>query len=228
VESNLFGRSLGEVQNDAQAALNKLELPRAISVGWGGDVSDQTETFGNLALLLILAVILCYMVMASQYEAYGDPLIMMLTVPFAFAGVVVVFLALNLYISMQVILGMLMLIGVVVNHAIVYLDYVTLLRARGVLLREALLMSAERRLRPIMITVLTTFLGMLPMALANSEGSEQWTTMAICYMSGLLVSTVITLVLVPVIYHLVETKLRRQPRYAEAAQLVSEVEGVAK
>jgi HAE1 family hydrophobic/amphiphilic exporter-1 len=157
------------------------------------------------------------MVMAAQYQAYTDPLIMMLTVPFAFTGVVIVFLALDLYISMQVILGMLMLIGVVVNHAIVYLDYVNLLRARGVLLRDSLLEAAERRLRPIMMTVLAAFLGMLPLALSNGEGSEQWTTMAICYMSGLLVSTIITLVLVPVIYHLVESKLRRRPRYAEAA-----------
>ena len=217
VEANLFDRSLGEVQLDAQAQIDAMEFPAEISISWGGDVSDQAETFGNFGILLILAIILCYMVMAAQYEAYTDPLIMMLTVPFAFTGVVVVFLALNLYISMQVILGMLMLIGVVVNHAIVYLDYVNLIRARGVLLRESLLEAAERRLRPIMMTVLAAFLGMLPLALSKGEGSEQWTSMAICYMSGLLISTVITLVLVPVIYHLVEAKLRRRPRYAEAA-----------
>jgi HAE1 family hydrophobic/amphiphilic exporter-1 len=217
VESNIFGRSLGDVQYDARAEFDRMEFPGAITIDWGGDVSDQAETFGGFLILMILAIVLCYMVMAAQYEAYSDPLIMMLTVPFAFTGVVIVFLAMDLYISMQVILGMLMLIGVVVNHAIVYLDYVNLLRARGALLRDSLLAAAERRLRPIMMTVLAAFLGMLPLAVSNGEGSEQWTTMAICYMSGLLISTVITLVLVPVIYHLVESKLRRRPRYAEAA-----------
>ena len=216
VEANLFGCSLGEVLRDAQAGLDAMELPPAVTLGWGGDVGDQDESFGKLGILLALAVVLCYMVMAAQYEAYSDPLIIMLAVPFAFTGVVLVFLALDLYISMQVVLGMLMLIGVVVNHAIIYLDYVNLLRSRGTALRESLLEAAERRLRPILMTVLSTCLGMLPLAVGNGEGAEQWNAMAICYISGLLVSMVITLILVPVVYHLVEAHLRQRPRYAEA------------
>lgn len=192
-----------------------MELPRAITLGWGGDVSDQDESFDKFGILLMLAVVLCYMVMAAQYEAYSDPLIIMLTVPFAFTGAIVAFLALDLYVSMQVVLGMLMLVGVVVNHAIIYLDYVNLLRSRGAPLRDALLEAAERRLRPILMTVLSTCLGMLPLAVSNGEGAEQWNTMAICYISGLLVSMMITLILVPVVYHLVEACLRRKPRYAE-------------
>ena len=216
VEANLFGRSLGEVLKDVQTKLGAMELPRTITLGWGGDVSDQDESFDKFGILLVLAVILCYMVMAAQYEAYSDPLIIMLTVPFAFTGVIVVFLALNLYVSMQVVLGMLMLVGVVVNHAIIYLDYVNLLRSRGTPLRKSLLEAAERRLRPILMTVLSTCLGMLPLAFSNGEGAEQWNTMAICYISGLLVSMTITLILVPVVYHLVEAHLRRKLRFAEA------------
>jgi HAE1 family hydrophobic/amphiphilic exporter-1 len=216
VEANISGRSLGEVRRDAQAGLDAMEFPSAITLGWGGDVSDQDESFGNFGVLLAVALILCYMVMAAQYEAYSDPLIMMLTVPFAFTGVVAVFLALDLYVSMQVVLGMLMLTGVVVNHAIIYLDYVNLLRSRGALLRESLLEAADRRLRPILMTVLSTCLGMLPLALSDGEGAEQWNAMAICYISGLFVSMIVTLLLTPVAYHLVESRLRRHPRYAEA------------
>ncbi|NCC61666.1 MAG: efflux RND transporter permease subunit, partial [Verrucomicrobiae bacterium] len=144
-----------------------------------------------------------------------DPLVILFSIPFALTGVVFAFLLTRVNLSIQGFLGIIMLIGIVVNNAIVLVDYVNLLRARGTSLREALFEAGERRLRPVLMTTLTTFFGMLPMAVSRGEGAEVWRALALSVMGGLLFSTLITLVLIPVLYDLVEEKIRRRPRFQE-------------
>lgn len=215
VEANVHGRSLGQVTADVRASLKNLDLPPSVSIRFGGEVKEQTDAFAQLSLMALLGVLLVYMVMAGQYEAYLDPLVILFSIPFALTGVVFAFLLTRVNLSIQGFLGIIMLIGIVVNNAIVLVDYVNLLRARGTSLREALFEAGERRLRPVLMTTLTTFFGMLPMAVSRGEGAEVWRALALSVMGGLLFSTLITLVLIPVLYDLVEEKIRRRPRFQE-------------
>lgn len=215
VEADVHGRALGQVTADAVRAVAAMDLPGDISVEFGGEVKEQSEAFRQLALMALLGVILVYMVMAGQYEAYLDPLIIMFSVPFALTGVVFAYLLTGVNLSIQGFLGIIMLIGIVVNNAIVLVDYTNLVRARGVGLREALFEAGERRLRPVLMTTLTTFFGMLPMAISRGEGAEIWRPLAISVMGGLSLSTLVTLVLVPVLYSIVEERIRRTPRFQE-------------
>ncbi|NLH95046.1 MAG: efflux RND transporter permease subunit [Synergistaceae bacterium] len=216
VESNVQGRSLGQVTEAAKKEIASMNLPPGTKIAFGGQVQEQGDAFRQLGLLVLLGIILVYMVIAAQYEALLDPFIILFSVPFALTGVVMAFLLTGLYISMQAFLGVIMLVGIVVNNAIVLLDYVGLLRARGMRLREALLEAGERRLRPILMTMLAAFLGMLPMAVSRGQGAEMWRPLAVSVMGGLALSTLITLILVPTVYQVMETKLRRKPRFAEA------------
>ncbi len=158
------------------------------------------------------------MVMAGQYEAFLDPFVILFSIPFALTGVVFAFLLTGLYVSMQALLGMIMLIGIVVNIAIVLVDYINLVRARGARLREAIVEAGHRRLRPAFMTTMTTFFGMLPMALSRGQGAEIWRPLAVSVMGGLVVSMLVTMILVPVVYSLVEEKIRRSPRFTEARE----------
>jgi HAE1 family hydrophobic/amphiphilic exporter-1 len=171
-----------------------------------------------MAALILLGIILVYIVMAGQYEAFLDPFVIMFSIPFALTGVVWGLLITRVYLSLLALLGIVMLVGIVVNNAIVLVDYVNLLRARGSHLYDALLEGGERRLRPILMTTLTTILGMLPMALSQGEGAEIWRPLAVSVIGGLLFSTLVTLVLVPVVYSLVEEKVRRKKRFVEAKE----------
>jgi HAE1 family hydrophobic/amphiphilic exporter-1 len=156
------------------------------------------------------------MVMAGQFQAFLDPFVIMFSIPFALTGSVFLLLFTGTYLSLQGLLGIVMLIGIVVNNAIVLVSYVNLTRARGLGMRDALKEAGERRLRPILMTTLTTILGMLPMALSRGEGAEIWRPLAFSVIGGLTFSTLVTLVLVPVVYSLVEDKIRRKPRFADA------------
>lgn len=215
VEANVHGRSLGEVTNDAREALAKMDIPAGVTVEFGGQIREQGDAFRQMGLLVLLGVILVYMVMAGQYEAYLDPFVIMFSIPFALTGVAFAYLITGMHLSLQALLGVVMLVGIVVNNAIVLVDYVNLLRARGTALKEALIQSGGRRLRPVLMTTLTTFFGMLPMALSNAQGAELWKPLAVSVMGGLMISTLVTLLLVPVIYSLFEEKLRRRGRFAE-------------
>jgi len=219
VEGNVHGSSLGQVSQEARRIIDGMELPSDIRIAFGGEIKEQATAFRQMAYLVLLGILLVYMVMAGQYEAYLDPFIIMFSIPFALTGVVFAYLITGLYLSLQGILGIIMLIGIVVNNAIVLLDYITLLRARGQKLREALVNAGERRLRPILMTTMTTFFGMLPMALSRGEGSELWKPLAVSVMGGLLFSMIVTLVLIPVVYSFVEEKIRRKPRFAEAREV---------
>ena len=181
-----------------------------------GDVEDLEETFMQMTFLILLGVVLVYMIMTGQYEAFLDPFVIMFSVPFALTGAIAALLVTGMYLSLQGLLGIVMLVGTVVNNAIVLVDYVNLLRARGYAMRDALIEGGERRLRPILMTTLTTILGMLPMALSRGEGAEIWRPLAVSVIGGLSFSTLVTLVLIPVVYSIVEEKIRRKPRFVEA------------
>jgi HAE1 family hydrophobic/amphiphilic exporter-1 len=218
VGANVHGRSLGEVTVDATRMVASLEIPDEIRVSFGGEIREQQEAFQQMGLLVLLGIILVYMVMAGLYEAYLDPFVILFSIPFALTGVVLAFLIIGLYISMQALLGIIMLVGIVVNIAIVLVDYINLLRARGARLREAIVEAGHRRLRPAFMTTLTTFFGMLPMALSRGQGAEIWRPLAVSVMGGLVVSMLVTMLLVPVVYSIVEEKIRKTPRFVEARE----------
>jgi len=216
IELDAEGRSVGQVAADVQRLLDATELPAGMRTAISGDVEDMKETYMQMTLLILLGVVLVYMIMAGQYEAFLDPFVIMFSVPFALTGVVAGLLLTGVYLSLQALLGIVMLVGTVVNNAIVLVDYVNLLRARGYTMHDALVEGGERRLRPILMTTLTTIFGMLPMAISRGEGAEIWRPLAISVIGGLTFSTLVTLVLIPVVYSLVEEKIRRRPRFVEA------------
>ncbi|MBN1333234.1 MAG: efflux RND transporter permease subunit [Synergistales bacterium] len=219
VEGNIHGSSLGQVTQEAKRLVDAMEIPSGIRIAFGGEIKEQADAFRQMGYLVLLGILLVYMVMAGQYEAYLDPFVIMFSIPFALTGVVLAYLITGIYLSLQGILGVIMLIGIVVNNAIVLVDYINLLRARGEKMREALISAGERRLRPILMTTLTTFFGMLPMAVSQGQGSEMWRPLAVSVMGGLVVSMGVTLLLIPVVYSIVEERVRKIPRFAEAMEV---------
>lgn len=179
-------------------------LPEGVMIEYGGMIEDQKESEKTMTMMIVLGVLLVYMVMASQFESLLHPLLIMFSVPFAFSGVVAVLLLTGTPLSMTAYIGMILLVGIVVNNAIVLIDYINLLRARGIPLRQAICESGRRRLRPVLITTCTTLLGMLPMALSHGDGSATWRPLGLVVVGGLAVSTLISMVLVPVLYYLCE------------------------
>jgi HAE1 family hydrophobic/amphiphilic exporter-1 len=200
VEVTPYETSLGELAQEIESVLPQISKPSGVSVILGGAYEDQQESFQNMGLLLLIIVILVYVVMASQFESYAKPFIIMMAVPFAFSGVIWALFITGTNLDMIGALGCVMLVGIVVKNGIVLVDYINLMRDRGHELNEAIALSGQSRLRPVLMTALTTILGMLPMALATSDGSEMWVPMGIVVIGGLLVSTVVTLVVVPVLY----------------------------
>nr|HPI98025.1 efflux RND transporter permease subunit [Synergistales bacterium] len=219
VQGNVHGSSLGQVTQEAKKVIENMEIPSGVRIEFGGEIKEQGDAFRQMGYLVLLGILLVYMVMAGQYEAYLDPFVIMFSIPFALTGVVIAYLITGIYLSLQGILGVIMLIGIVVNNAIVLVDYINLLRARGQKIREALVNAGERRLRPILMTTLTTFFGMLPMAVSRGQGAEMWRPLAVSVMGGLLVSMAVTLVLIPVVYSIVEERIRKIPRFVEAMEV---------
>ena len=216
VGANIHGRSLGDITRDALRMVEGMEIPDGIRISFGGQIREQQDAFRQMGLLVLLGIILVYMVMAGQYEAYLDPFVIMFSIPFALTGVAFAYLLTGVYLSLQGLLGIIMLVGIVVNIAIVLVDYINLVRARGATLGNAITEACRRRLRPALMTTLTTFFGMLPMAVSRGQGAEMWRPLAISVMGGLLVSMLVTMILVPVVYSIVEQKLRRVQRYRES------------
>jgi len=166
----------------------------------GGAYEDQQESFMDLGMLLLLSLLLVYLVMASQFESFLTPLVIMFSVPFSFTGVIWALFITNTTLSVIAALGAVLLIGIVVKNGIVLVDYINLMRDRGYEMVEAIALSGRSRLRPVLMTALTTILGMLPLALSIGEGAEIWKPMGITVIGGLLFSTLLTLVIVPVVY----------------------------
>ena len=192
--------SLGELAKSIQGVLDQTNIPQGVHVDIAGNYEDQQESFADMGVLAALIILLVYIVMASQFESFSKPFIIMMSIPFAITGVIMALLISGQTLDMVGALGIILLIGIVVKNGIVLVDYINLMRERDVPLREAIALSGQSRLRPVLMTAFTTILGMLPMAFSTSEGSEIWTTMGIVVIGGLLVSTIITLIVVPVLY----------------------------
>lgn len=192
--------SLGELATQIQNAMNTVSVPNGVSYRLAGDYEDQQETFADISVLLMLIILLVYIVMASQFESFSKPAIIMASVPFAITGVILALWITGTSLDMIGALGCVMLVGIVVKNGIVLVDYTNLMRDRGYELNDAIALSGASRLRPVLMTAFTTLLGMLPMALSNGEGSEMWRPLGIVVIGGLLVSTIITLIVVPVLY----------------------------
>jgi len=204
VTANVIDRDVGSVVEDIQKELENETLPQGYFIEYGGSYKQMQDTFTTLGLALLLGILLVYMVMAAQFESLIYPFIVMFELPLAFIGVGLALFITGQTLSLPSFMGVIMLAGIVVNNAIVLIDYVNQLRERGMSKFDALVKGGITRLRPILITSITTILGMLPMALATGEGSEMMKPMAIAVIGGLLVATILTLVVIPVIYSLVD------------------------
>jgi HAE1 family hydrophobic/amphiphilic exporter-1 len=196
---------LSEAVDAVEARLGEVRVPPDFSVGFGSEVEEQAQSFRQLQMVLILAVLLVYAVMASQYESLRDPFIIMFSVPVAAIGVVMALKLTGTSFSMQAYIGIIMLAGIVVSNAILLVDYINTLRRRdGLPLREAVELGGRTRLRPILMTSIATMLGLVPMASGIGEGGELQAPLARVVIGGLLTSTIVTLVLVPAVYTVFE------------------------
>jgi len=187
-------------------ALDEIRWPYGFSYALSGQKEEMNTSINSLILALSLALFLVYVVMASQFESLIHPFVIMFTIPLALIGVVGVLWLLSIPLSVVVFLGLIMLAGIVVNNAIVLVDYINHLRANGMEKIEAIVTAGTVRLRPILMTTATTVLGLMPMALGFGEGAEIRTPMAITVVAGLVSSTVLTLLVIPTVYALVDRK----------------------
>jgi len=212
ISSTPYKTSLGELAANIEQEINKMDIPKDVSIEIGGAYEDQQESFVDLGMLLLLSLVLVYIVMASQFESLKMPFIIMFSIPFAFTGVIIALYITNTTLSVIAALGAIMLVGIVVKNAIVLVDYINLMRDRGYVLDEAIIESGKSRLRPVLMTALTTILGMLPLALSTGEGSEIWSPMGISVIGGMIFSTIITMIIVPIIYRVFATRGERDKK----------------
>jgi HAE1 family hydrophobic/amphiphilic exporter-1 len=194
------GAALSDIVDAANTEMQSLEIPPEITWQLAGTYQDQQETFADLGLLMLLIVILVFIVMAAQFESLVDPFVIMFSIPFAFVGVLLGLSITQTPLGVMALIGVIMLIGIVVKNGIVLIDYTILCRERGMSIISACVAAAKSRLRPVLMTSLSTVLGMLPLALGTGEGAEMWRAMGMTVAWGLTISTLITLVIVPVVY----------------------------
>lgn len=215
------GHAMSEGVQAAQTAINEANIPSELSAKVAGDYEDQQDMFVDLITLMVLIVILVYMVMASQFESFMSPFVIMFSVPFALVGVIFGLWLTNTALGVMAMIGLLILIGIVVKNGIVLIDYLILCRERGMNILDAAVTAARSRLRPILMTTLTTVLGMIPMAIGTGEGSEMWRSLGVTVAWGLSVSTVVTLVLIPTIYCVFATRQEKhkQKKLAKRAAI---------
>ena len=194
------GVPLSDVAAAAQKAIDETEIPSELAVKMAGSYEDQQETFGDLIMLLVMIIILVYIVMASQFESFMSPFVIMFSIPFAFVGVLLGLFVTGTPLGVMGLIGILILMGIVVKNGIVLIDYTILMRERGLSVTESSVIAAKSRLRPILMTTLTTVLGMVPMAVGQGEGSEMWRSLGMVVAWGLSISTLVTLVIIPTVY----------------------------
>jgi hydrophobic/amphiphilic exporter-1 (mainly G- bacteria), HAE1 family len=205
ITANYTDRDMGSVINDIRVKLRELAVPKDFSIVLGGDYEEQQKSFRELIFGFIMAVVLVYLVMAGQFESFKDPFVILFSIPMALIGIVITMLLTRTIFSIQALIGCIMLAGIVVNNAILLVDYTNRLRRRdGLPLVEAVLSAGSRRLRPILMTTFTTVLGLLPLSFGLGEGGEAQAPLARVVIGGLLSSTFITLVFVPIIYSIFE------------------------
>ncbi len=208
VSANLSGRDLGSAVKEAKEKLAGIAIPKDFFVEFGGEREEQEKAFGLLTIALLLGMLLVYMVMASQFESFRDPFIILFSIPFGMVGAILVHLIFRQTFNVDSFIGLIMIVGIVVNNAIVLISYINILRARGLGVREAVTEGGRSRLRPVLMTTLTTVFGLLPLTLSKGEGSEEWVTLGLTVIGGLLVSTLITLIFVPTLYSIFEEKIK--------------------
>ena len=204
------GAALSDAVESCNRIIGGMEIPSELSTVIAGDFEDQQEMFGQMLMLIVLMILLVYMVMASQFESLMAPFVIMFSVPFALVGVILGLRINGLALGVMSIIGIIILIGIVVKNGIVLIDYTILCRERGMNIRDASTTAAKSRLRPILMTTLTTVLGMLPMAIGTGEGSELWRSLGVTVCWGLTVSTLITLVLIPTVYCSFTSRMERR------------------
>ncbi len=213
VSTTVQDRPMNLVVNDAQAAIAKMDIPQGIQIELAGSYEDQQESFGDLLTLALLIIILVYIVMAAQFESYTYPAIIMTSLLFAFSGVFIILYLSGHTLNVMSMIGAIMLIGIVVKNGIVLIDYISLNRERGMSVRRSVILGGKSRLRPVVMTTLTTILGMVPMAVGSGQGSEMWRPMGTAVIGGLTFSTILTLLFVPVLYCVFAgTGIKRQRR----------------
>jgi len=218
VSTIVQGVPMSEVVAASQAEINKMDIPQGISIELSGSYEDQQESFGDLLTLALLIIILVYIVMAAQFESYTYPGIIMTSLLFAFSGVFIILFLTGHTLNVMSMIGAIMLIGIVVKNGIVLIDYISLNRERGMSIRSAVILGGKSRLRPVVMTTLTTVLGMVPMAIGTGQGSEMWAPMGTAVIGGLTFSTILTLLFVPVMYCIfASVGVRRQRRQHRAA-----------
>ncbi len=194
------GYALGDLVAKAQEGMKEIAMPAGYMWTIGGTFEDQGDTFGDLFMLMALMIILVFVIMASQFESLTYPFVIMFSMPFAIVGVIIGLAVTGTPFNVMSLLGVLMLIGIVVNNGIVLVDYTILCRERGMSIYEAVVTAGRSRLRPIRMTTLTTVLGMIPMAVGSGVGSEMWNSLGMSVAWGLSFSTLITLILIPTLY----------------------------
>jgi HAE1 family hydrophobic/amphiphilic exporter-1 len=203
---------LGELANRIISEIDEIPVSQDVMMVVGGAYKDQQESFMDLALLMVLSLILVFIVMASQFESFTMPFVIMFSIPFAFTGVVLALFITGTTLSLVAALGAVLLIGIVVKNGIVLIDFTNLMRDRGYELYEAIAISGKSRLRPVLMTAATTILGMMPLALSTGEGAEIWRPMGITVIGGLVFSTLVTMVVVPVMYGLLSRRGERNKK----------------
>ena len=206
-------RPMSDIIADAQPLIDKMEVPSGVSINLSGSYEDQQDSFRDLAMLAVLIIILVYIVMASQFESFTYPGIIMTSIMFAFSGVVLILWITGTNLNVMSMIGGIMLIGIVVKNGIVLIDYITLNRERGMSITKSVLHAGKSRMRPVLMTSLTTILGMVPMAVGTGEGAEVWRPMGVAVIGGLTFSTILTLLFVPTLYTIFAFNgVRRQRR----------------
>ena len=204
--------ALSDLVRTAQKTLDGMDMPEGVSYEITGAFEQQQEAFADLGTLLLLIIFLVFIVMAAEFESLASPFVIMFSVPFAFTGVILGLLLTGVPLSIIAFIGAIMLVGIVVKNGIVLIDYTILNRERGMSVRTALLHAGASRLRPVLMTTLTTVFGMIPMAIGIGEGSEMWQPMGVTVAFGLTISTLVTLLLIPCIYALVSRRQIRRRR----------------
>ncbi|MCK5452823.1 MAG: efflux RND transporter permease subunit, partial [Calditrichia bacterium] len=204
VMANIAGRDLFSVSSDIFQKLQTVDWPADFTFEITGQNKEMEVSLGSLKLALLLAIFMVYIVMASQFESFLHPFVILFTVPLALIGVVIVLYIIGIPINIMVFLGLIMLAGIVVNNAIVLVDYINQLRKKGLTKIDAIRQAGQARLRPILMTSATTVLGLLPMALGWGDGAEIRTPMAITVIAGLISATLLTLVVIPTVYAIFE------------------------
>ncbi len=200
VECSTYGRDMGSTAEEIERRVAEVPLPHGVTIAMGGMYKEFKDVGSGFGVLVLLALVLVYMVMAAQYESLIHPLVIMFAVPFALTGVIWGLALMGMTLSLLSLIGIVLLVGIVVNNAIVLIDYTNLLRARGAGIIEAAREAGRNRLRPVLMTTVTTAFGLLPLAFAKGEGSETWQPLGVTVLGGLSLSTLVTLVLIPTLY----------------------------